>query len=80
MTIQAKVRCIGNSAPAWDNSDTQRFVRFTPVYDTNPDHPNFEWSKYTPSGYIELLITNEVAFSVFEVNSEYLLTFEPVAG
>jgi hypothetical protein len=77
MTVQAKVRCIGNSAPAWDaTSDTTRVVRFTPVYDADPASPNFAWSQYTPSGYVELTITNPAAFGAFEVNQEYTLTFD----
>ena len=82
MTVQAKVRCIGNSTPqyypAGDNS--MRLVRFTPVHDPNPEHPNFEWSQATPSGYIELAVTNSAAFNKFEVGSEYLLTFEAVTS
>lgn len=80
MSVQAKVRCIGNSTPSWIPDGTEadhRIVRFTPVYDDNPEHPNFEWSKYTPSGYIELTVSNPDAFGKFEVGSEYLLTFEP---
>jgi hypothetical protein len=77
--IQAKVRCIGNSPPVWDATSTQlRTARFTPVYDTDPTHPNFAWSQATPSGYIELNITNPDAFSEFEVGQDYLLTFENV--
>lgn len=79
MAVQVKVRCTGNSRPPYytdDQLDDARSVRFTPVYDSNPDHPNFEWSKYTPSGSIELSVTNPDAFSKFEVGREYLLTFE----
>ena len=76
MTVQAKVRCIGNSPPAWDTGATMRIARFTPVYDSDPSHPNFEWSQATPSGYVELTITNEAAFSKFEPGTEYLLTFD----
>jgi hypothetical protein len=81
MSVQAKVRCIGNSPPPWDNggSSGSQIARFTPVYDSDPDHPNFEWSQYTPSGYVELTITNPDAFGQFEVNKEYTLTFEPDA-
>jgi hypothetical protein len=81
MSVQAKVRCIGNSASAYYNdngADTFRLVRFTPVYDPNPESPNFEWSQATPSGYIELGVSNPQAFGKFEVGGEYLLTFEPV--
>lgn len=79
MSVQAKVRCIGNSSPQWIPDGTAadtRLVRFTPVYDSDPSAPNFEWSKYTPSGYIELTVTNEAAFSAFEVGAEYMLTFD----
>jgi hypothetical protein len=79
MTVQAKVRCIGNSAPAWDANGTMRAVRFTPVYDPDPAGPNFEWSQATPSGYVELTITNPAAFGAFEVNKEYTLTFDAAA-
>ena len=77
MTVQAKVRCIANTAPHWDaDGSSQRVVRFTPVYDADPAHPNFAWSQATPSGYVELTITNPAAFAAFEVNAEYTLTFD----
>jgi hypothetical protein len=76
MSVQAKVRCIGNSPPQWDSTGTMRMARFTPVYDSDPSSPNFEWSRATPSGYIELAITNEAAFVAFEPGREYLLTFD----
>jgi len=76
VSVQAKVRCIGNSSPQWDSAGTMRLARFTPVYDADPSSPNFAWSQATPSGYIELAITNEAAFSKFEPGQEYLLTFD----
>lgn len=76
MSIQAKVRCIGNSPPPWNSDGSVRVARFTPVYDSDPSHPNFAWSQATPSGYVELTITNEEAFSKFKPNTEYLLTFD----
>ena len=77
-TVHAKVRCIGNSTPQYypAGDDTFRLVRFTPVYDPDPESPNFEWSQATPSGYIELGVSNPAAFGKFEVGGEYLLTFE----
>lgn len=80
MTVQAKVRCISNAAPVYfqpGTDDTFRLVRFTPVYDPDPASPNYSWSEATPSGYIELGISNRAAFDDFEVGHEYLLTFEP---
>lgn len=82
MSVTAKVRCIGNASPAYDPQGTSdsRVARFTPVYDPNPEHPNFAWSQATPAGYIELYISNPEAHQAFEVGREYHLTFEPVAG
>lgn len=80
MTIQAKMRCVGNASQQWGNSvnENSRVVRLTPVYDSDPAHPNFAWSQATPAGYTELYITNREAFEAFEVGEEYLVTFAPV--
>ena len=76
--VRAKVRCIANGASAWDKEGTSgRMVRFTPVYDPDPQHPNFGWSQATPSGYFEMFVTNPAAYETFEVNKEYLVSFEP---
>jgi hypothetical protein len=79
--VKAKVRCIGNSKPQYypdDSEDTARLVRFTPVYDADPQSPNYEWSQATPSGYIELFVSNPDAFDKFQVGVEYMLMFEVV--
>jgi len=79
VSVQAKVRCIANGPSAWDTTGASgRQVRFTPVYDPDPSHPNFQWSQATPSGYFEMYVTNPAAYEAFEVNQEYLVTFEPV--
>lgn len=74
MSVTAKVTCISKTPVEYDTSTT--VVRFTPVYDADPASPNFEWSKWTPSGYIELTITNPDALDQFEVHKAYMLTFE----
>lgn len=77
MNVRAKVRCIGNTTPSWSQDDeTVRIARFTPV--TGSEGDNADWSRYTPSGYLELVITNPSASGAFEVGKDYLLTFEPV--
>jgi hypothetical protein len=77
MQTQAKMRCSWNQPTQWSTEESPaHVVRLTPVYDADPDHPNFGWSKATPSGQVELTITNPAAFENFEVNKEYLLTFE----
>ena len=80
MSVQAKVRCIASTPPPGAPEATQgtRVVRLTPVYDSNPDHPNHKWSQATPAGYFELSITNPEAAGVFVENEEYLVTFEKV--
>lgn len=78
MSIVAKVRCIGNGPAPYDTSgaDEFRIVRFTAVYDPDAASRNYEWSKATPYGYVELAVTKPEAFGRFEVGHEYLLTFE----
>lgn len=38
---------------------------------------NKEWSRYTPSGRIEMQIDNPAAAEQFEIGKDYLVTFEP---
>lgn len=38
---------------------------------------NEPWSKYTPSGSLEMQIDNPPAAEVFELGKTFLLTFEP---
>lgn len=75
--VSAKMRCTWNQPTQWSTEESPaHIVRFVPVYSDDPEHPNHQWSKYTPSGSLELSITNPPAFDAFEVNAEYLLTFE----
>lgn len=39
---------------------------------------NKKWSRYTPSGHLEMTITNPVALARFEVGKDYYLDFTPV--
>jgi hypothetical protein len=78
MTVQAKVRCIGNAPPQHITDGSMQTARFTPVADL--EGSNAEWSKWTPYGYIELAITNPDAFGQFVPGVEYLLTFEAVSA
>lgn len=40
---------------------------------------NESWSRYTPSGSVELEITNPQAFDAFKLGRAYLVTFELAA-
>lgn len=76
--VQAKVKCTKNESPEWDTNDSNRNVNFQCVYDSDPNSPNYEWSKYTPSGNIHLNVTNPNAFNKFVVGAEYIVSFEEV--
>lgn len=39
---------------------------------------NKQWSKWTPSGSIQMTITNQAALEQFEIGKEFFVTFEPV--
>lgn len=56
----------------WGN---MREVFLHPVYDGDPASPNHSFSKATPQGKIQLLITNPEAFSQFEPLATYDLVF-----
>lgn len=75
-TVQAKFWCqnIQHQGPASSEADPVATVTLAPVYGDNAE--NADWSKYTPSGKIEMCITNPAAIEQFELGSEYLITFE----
>lgn len=84
MAVQAKFRCtfidepvsLKKSRETAPNHEYQeiRVVHFEAVKDKDGD--NAEWSKWTPSGDIQMYVTNPAAFSQFEAGRDYLLTFE----
>lgn len=69
MSLQAKLRCahvthgINQESPSLDAV-------------TATSEENKAWSKYTPSGRLELAITNPAAFGFFEPGAEYVITIE----
>jgi hypothetical protein len=58
MSIQARLEC--NSVTDFGN---YRIVVLNPVYSSDPESPNYSYSKATPSGELKLTITNPKAFS-----------------
>lgn len=75
MTVQAKfwVQNIQHQGPSTSEADPVATVTLVPVYGS--DDENATWSKYTPSGKIEMCITNPAAIEQFELGEEYLITF-----
>ncbi|MEW7009502.1 hypothetical protein [Lentilitoribacter sp. EG35] len=58
------------------NSEQLAEIAMAPVYADGEE--NAVWSKYTPSGELSMLITNEDAISQFELGGEYFLDITPV--
>lgn len=56
-----------------------RQVFLSPVYSPDKTSPNYSWSQYTPSGKMEMTITNPAAYEQFAVGKSYLMTFDEVA-
>jgi hypothetical protein len=53
-------------------------ITAAPVYSSDANDPNKTFSDATPSGKIELAITNRAAHGFFVPGHEYLVTFEDV--
>lgn len=77
MSVIAKMRVIGRkefTSVSKDAGVTQVNVTLQPIYD---EGANSQWSKYTPSGELQMTITNPEAYNQFVLGKAYLLTFEP---
>jgi hypothetical protein len=55
-----------------------RQVFLLPVYSSNKSSPNYSWSQATPSGKMEMTITNPGAYEQFAVGKTFLMKFEEV--
>lgn len=82
MTVTAKFKVVNITVhgvtPGGDRSQEYRWIDLQPVYSSDPASPNASWSKATPSGRLQMTITNPAAFEQFRTGHEYLLTFEDV--
>ena len=56
-----------------------RQVHLSPVYSSDKASPNYSWSQATPSGKLEMTISNPGAFLQFAVGKTFFMTFEEVA-
>lgn len=75
LNVVAKMRCVErrDSQHSADPAQKSTTVRLQPVYAESG--ANATWSKYTPSGQVELQITNPAAVEAFELGKCYLVTF-----
>ncbi|EPU6896136.1 hypothetical protein ACLZTU_23450 [Raoultella ornithinolytica] len=68
MSVRAKFQCNSiNKSP--DN--TSAVVNLIAV--TTGSTENESWSKYTPSGQLQMVISNSAAFEQFEQGKEYFI-------
>lgn len=56
-----------------------RQVHLAPVYSNDKSSANYSWSQATPSGKLEMTITNPAAFEQFAVGKCFLMTFAEMA-
>lgn len=77
MEVICKMRCTEKSDRCWGSGPEkqQSVVKLQPIYAT--EGPNKSWSEATPSGQIELTITNKKAFDAFALGQCYLVNFSP---
>jgi hypothetical protein len=73
MNVVAKFRCVENAEQDQALYPGASKVRLEAVT-SGPG--NESWSKWTPSGRVELWVTNPAAVAALEVGRDYLLTFE----
>ncbi len=74
MTVRAKMHCVSIGKVCYSpgpnaKANTQEVVKLAAA--TGPD--NESWAKWTPSGSLELSITNPEAVSQFEVGKFYFV-------
>ena len=72
MTVRAKFRCHFIQKA---DGDSHRTIHMSPV--TADTEENKSWSKYTPGGQLQMVISNPAAFELFEQGKEYYLDIQP---
>jgi hypothetical protein len=79
MTVRAKFFVTDIQLPPTPGSEPYAVVFMQPVFGTYGDGKvNESWSKYTPSGQLQMSITNPAAIDKFEKGKAYYIDFTPV--
>ena len=77
MNVLARFRCIEiKHLVTGSPTDQMATITLIPVY--NDGKGNESWSKYTPSGKLEMNVTNPSAIAAFELGKSYQLEFTPI--
>jgi hypothetical protein len=78
MTVRAKFFVNSLTHIATPGSDPCAKIEMTPVYGSYGDgKDNESWSQYTPSGSLEMMITNPAAIDQFEPGKAYFIDITP---
>ena len=72
MTVRAKFFCQSIQKA---EDDSYRTINMSPV--TADTEENKSWSKYTPGGQLQLVVSNPAAFGQFEQGKEYFIDIQP---
>ena len=76
MTVRAKFFVTEINHRHTGNPDSNYAeIKLVPVY--NDGEENASWSKWTPSGSIEMAVTNPAAVDQFELGKAYFINFTP---
>lgn len=78
-TVRAKFFVTEIKHVGTPSSEPYATVTMAPVFGGYGDGKvNDSWSKYTPSGKIEMNITNPSAIDAFDIGKAYYIDFTPV--
>jgi hypothetical protein len=80
--VRAKFYCESIQHSNIPGTDAYANITLRPVFgsygDGDPDGVNKQWSKQTPSGLLQMCVTNAAAIDEFELGKTYFLDFTPV--
>lgn len=76
--VRAKFYVTGVFPFPAEGEKSQETVQLQAVTSGSEDDPNKSWSKWTPSGQLQMTITNPAVFGAFVEGEEYYLDFSPV--
>lgn len=71
--VRAKMKCCEIATTDAGGGATNEVVKLTAVHGPG----NEPWSKWTPSGSVQMHVTNPEAVNQFKVGGEYFVDFTP---
>lgn len=73
MKVRAKFNCSAKKVACWRGGKPVNIVEL----DAISGKGNEEWSEATPSGKVEMTLTNPAVFGAFEVGQDYYVDLWP---